>query len=145
MASVIVHYIMVGIPRVHVLINDGAAPELHCAHAALDESSRHEALPAERFAGFIVEPVQALGLFALTIDVDGLRSAPLHPKSQFIRADAGRQLADPGMLLDVILVQASQFVQLCALWSELQAAGRRMQVKNGIAGRAEQRTLIGSR
>src|SRR5207249_4615919 len=109
------------------------------------ESSGHEALPAERFAGFVVERVEARCLFALTIDVDGLRSAPLHPKSQLIGADAGRQLADPGMLLDVIMVQASQFVQLCALLSELQAAGRRMQVKNGIAGRAEHRTLIGSR
>ena len=52
---------------------------------------------------------------------------------------------DPGMRFDVVLVHASQLIQLGTLLVQIQRSGRRMKVENRIASRAEHGSLIGGR
>jgi hypothetical protein len=50
--------VAVRVPRVRVLVAHPSVEELHEADAALDESPRHEALPAEWLGDRVVESVQ---------------------------------------------------------------------------------------
>ncbi len=59
---------------------------------ALDQSSCHQATPAEPFGPRIVESVDPLGIGRLAREVHGLRGRALHPEGQLVAADPGHHL-----------------------------------------------------
>src|SRR5438067_12645019 len=60
------------------------AVKLHETNAALDEAARQEAVAAEDFRGFVVEPVELFGGCRLARKIHRLGSFGLHAKRQLI-------------------------------------------------------------
>lgn len=79
--------------------------DLHKAHASLDQSAGHQALPTVRCRLCIIQAIQFLRLVRLTGEIEFARSRELHATRQFIIANAGFQFALFGVVSTVMLVQ----------------------------------------
>ena len=86
--AVIVDDAVVRVPGIHRVVDVSSAPELDEANAALDQTPRQQALPAERLRHVLVETVEALGFVGLGGKIHRLRRAGLHAVRKLVGRDA---------------------------------------------------------
>ncbi len=96
-------------------LGGGGVVNLHHAHAALCETSRHEALLAEGGGDGVIQTVEFLGGFRLLLHTKGLRCLRLHAKRQLKGGDAGLQPGIGGALGFMQAVLRHEEIQLGTL------------------------------
>ncbi len=124
----------------------GPAPELHEAHAALEQPPRNQTITAEILGDFLVESVRPLDRLRLPRQVQHLRRGQLQHGRHLVGCDPGVEpavaLARRLMLL-VHAVEQGQGVRVVVLADA--GAFRRKEVVNGVFGpRPDHRALAGS-
>ncbi len=70
----------------------GAAPDLHEAHAALEQPPGHQAARAEVLGQRLVHAVKLADLRRLLADIERFRGAQLQPRRHLVGLDAGFEL-----------------------------------------------------
>ena len=85
-----------------------AAPDLHEAHAALEEAAGEQATPPEFLRHFVVEAVKLARRLALAAQVERRRRAKLHSGCEFISPDARFQTGVGVVGDEVRLVERAQ-------------------------------------
>ena len=75
-----------------------AVEDLDEAHAFFDESSRRQALLAERLGDVFVEPVGLAGGFGFGFELQHFRDGRLHAEGELVALDAGAKAGVVGIL-----------------------------------------------
>ena len=114
--------------------------ELHEAHAALDETSREDAVGGVAAWASGIGTVELEDLVGLVGEVGELGHAGLHAEGHLILADAGRDLGVAGAF-ESASVQFGESVEHLAAESAGKALGV-AQVEHGILGAAELHALV---
>ena len=81
------------------------------ADSMLDHASCEQALSAKGGGGGVFESVSALGVSGFAIEFDDRGSTGLHAECQFIRVDAGFELADVVTVFEVAAVEEFEQVE----------------------------------
>ena len=100
---------------VRVPLAAAAVVELHEAHAALDEATRQQAVPAHDLGLRIVDAVELFDGFRFALQIDGFRRFRLHAKGEFVGADAGVEFGVVGARGTEVAVQFVQEGELALL------------------------------
>ena len=95
-----------------------------------------QTLTSEGLGDGVVEAVEVAGRFRLAGKVDEFGRFDLHAEREFVRGDAGFELAGVGTFSGVLFVEPTQQVQLGALFS-LRDSLATVEVDNGCVAVAE--------
>ena len=118
--------------------------ELDESHAALDQTSGHEAIAAKDAGLFFIDAVELERRVGLLSKVDRFGGLGLHPVGQLVGADAGFELridGSGGLMLSVQRIDQFAFGVL-ALWA---CWTRGREVPNRITVAVQRSALVGSR
>ncbi len=118
----------------------GAVVELHEAHAFFDELAGEQAFAAKGIGGVITNAVEFLGLGVFLGEVERLGHLHLHAECEFVVVHARGEFIVAGMLRGVRGVELRDEVEVLALTC-FADAGRRCEIQNGRAFRAQRRAL----
>ena len=134
------HEVAVGTLDVVVAV-PGAVVELHEAHAFLDELAGEQAFAAKGIGGVVADAVEFLGLRVFFGEVERLGHLQLHAEGEFVVIHARGEFVVAGMLRGVRGVEFRDEVEVLALTC-FADAGRRREIENGRAFRAQRRALV---
>ena len=118
----------------------GAVVELHEAHPFFDELAGEQAFAAKGVRGVVADAIEFFGFLIFLGEVERFGHLHLHAEGEFVVVHARGEFVVTGMLRGVRGVELGEQVEIAALTPGADT-GRRREIENGRAFRAQRRAL----